>query len=540
MSAITTEAAGPDPVLLQSIPPRTRAQWAVFAILLALACGWILSLPVFPSQDGPVHVYYAHVSRDLLLGGHTYTQDYRIARPFPPYAIHAYTLMALLGFTSGEMAEKLLACLCVLVSGIGVASFAKQLGRSAAIASAVAVPFLLNRYLFLGFYGYILGVGFALMTMAVWLRPDRARPSLRAAFVALTILTLFAHPVPYLLVVAFCWTEIGAGWWNRWRRIDRGIAAPGRADVFFAAIATSFFLYIAHYSHSGSLWNNELLVNVDLRLLRIVNVLHMSDVLPVTARSARWVMTVVLGAAIVISSLRAMRDSDQPAKPTPGLSGAPGAGAAITKTQLVVGWALLILVGLPVLPRTMNGSGFFSERFAILPPLLFVAALSAAEFEVKVRKAVLVAAAAVCVYAIVLLNTYIAPYARAVDVSFVRPDELAGQHLLWRVEPWRSMTINFDPLILGDIRLVDRGGALLLDNPWMDLQIMMLEETGPKVHFDPENGPRVVSGPQVKVGAISARCALTRGESSLEHVARRHPEQWQLKQYACFEVLAPR
>jgi hypothetical protein len=386
----------------------------------------------------------------------------------------------------------------------------------------------LNRYLFLGFYGYILGIGFGLVAMAVWTRSDRRRLGLRVLFVALTVLTLFAHPVPYLLVVAFCWTDIAAGWWNRRQTVDcqdGTIAAPIAGDLLSAAIATTFLLYIAHYSHSGSLWNNELLVNVDLRLLRIVNVIHLTDVLPVTVRSMKWLMTLVLGLAIVASIWSVRRDS---------------AGRAITKVQLVVGWALLILVALPVLPRTMNGSGFFAERFAIIPPLLFVAAVAAIDFHAKARRAVLVAATVVCAYTIVSLNTYIAPFAREVDVSFVRPGELAGQHLLWRVEPWRATNINFDPLIFGDVRVVDRGGALLLDNPWMDLQIMMLEETGPKVQFDGDNGPRVVSGAQVKVGAITARCAVVRGEPSVERVARRHPEQWQLKQYGCFEVLEPR
>ena len=507
----------------------SRTAWAIFAMLLIVACGWILSLPVFPSQDGAVHVYYAHISRDLLLGGRTYAQDYRIARPFPPYAIHAYTLMALLGWMSGEMAEKLLACLSVLVSGIGIACFAKRIGRSGAVSSALAVPFLLNRYLFLGFYGYILGLGFAFMTIAVWMHPDRARPRLRVAFLLGNVLTLFAHPVPYLLVVAFCWTEIAAGWWNRWRARTGPnsaiVPSPSGRDIVSAAIATSFFLYIAHYSHSGSLWNNELLVNVDLRLLRIRNVFLMTDVLPITSRAVRLVMAAVLGLAIVGTVWQAWRDA---------------ATRRITQTQLAVGWALLILVALPFLPRTINGSGFFAERFAVIPPLFFVAALAALQLNVKTRNTILLAATAVCVYTVVSLNAYIAPFARAVDVSFVRQGELAGLHLLWRVEPWRALTLDFDPLVMGDVRLVDRSGALLVDNPWMDLQIMMLEETGPKVVFDPDLGPRVVSGPEVKVGAVTARCAVTNGESLLERVARRHPELWQLKQYGCFEVLEPR
>src|SRR4051812_4127416 len=178
--------------------PRDVAGWIVFAALVATLCAWILTLPLFPSQDGAAHVYYAEVSRDLLQGHPAFAHDFRIARPFPPYSLHAYLLMALLQGASPEMAEKLLACLCVIVGALGLAYLARQLGRSAAAVAALASPFLLHRWIFLGFYGYALGVGVALAAIGVWMRPQKSSRH-RAMFLILTALTLFAHPVPYLV-----------------------------------------------------------------------------------------------------------------------------------------------------------------------------------------------------------------------------------------------------------------------------------------------------------------------------------------------------
>src|ERR1041385_4156000 len=210
-------AANPErPLRILPTKPSERrylAGWIVFVVLLAVTCGWILSLPLFPSQDGAVHVYYARVSRDLLLGHAGFEHDFRIARPFPPYSLHAYLLMFFLEGTSPELVEKLLACLCVIVGGIGLAYLARQMGRSAAAVSGLAVPFLFHRWIFFGFYGYALGIGIALIAIGVWLGRSH---SIRSYFVflSLTALTLFAHPVPYLVVIGFAWTSLLCGWWN--------------------------------------------------------------------------------------------------------------------------------------------------------------------------------------------------------------------------------------------------------------------------------------------------------------------------------------
>ena len=84
----------------QKRSPAQLLGWLAFAALITALCMWILSLPLFPSQDGAAHVYYATVSRDLLLGPSAFAHDFRIARPFPPYSLHAYLLMALLQGTS--------------------------------------------------------------------------------------------------------------------------------------------------------------------------------------------------------------------------------------------------------------------------------------------------------------------------------------------------------------------------------------------------------------------------------------------------------
>ncbi len=54
---------------------------ALFVLLMGLMCGFVLSLPEFPSQDGPIHVYYAHVLTSLFQHGTIYQPYFYIRSP---------------------------------------------------------------------------------------------------------------------------------------------------------------------------------------------------------------------------------------------------------------------------------------------------------------------------------------------------------------------------------------------------------------------------------------------------------------------------
>lgn len=494
----------------------------IFFGLVVVYCAWILSLPVFPSQDGPAHVYYARVTRDLLLEHSTYASQFRIARPFPPYSVHAYVLMALRPFTSGEMAEKLLACLAVIVGGCGVFYLARQLGRSA-IMACFTVPFLLNRYLFLGFYGYVLATGFALLSIAVWLRADRRKPARRVAFLVLTVVTLFSHPVPYLLLLAFCWGEVLLGWWNARRgpaetQTGHALQRPTLGDFAMIDAATALLLYVAHYSHSGPLWRYEWAANWDLKLLRIVDVFRGWIELPVRAPAYDW----LIGATLVAITLAVLRQASQESKQ--GL---------ITRTQAVVGFALLVLLALPLLPPTMNGSGFFADRFSIWPPLLLIASAASFELSRRAQRVLAVLGIAVPIVALFVLGGIVDPVARKLDVSAFPKDSLAGEHLLEASDTQPGHALTFDPYLLAPARLIDRGGGLLVGAPWLELQIMILDDIGPKAILNNKGEVQMLPGPKAAVGAVDVRCDAN--APSTIHPPTGSP----LTRFGCFDIWQP-
>ncbi|MGI4831634.1 MAG: hypothetical protein ACRYFU_26150, partial [Janthinobacterium lividum] len=91
----------------------------LYAAVVLLTCVWVLSLPVFPSQDEPLHLYYVHIFSQLL--GHentTYTATYTIRHLFPPYATYYYALIGLGHFVSLENADKLVVCGCIFLFAV--------------------------------------------------------------------------------------------------------------------------------------------------------------------------------------------------------------------------------------------------------------------------------------------------------------------------------------------------------------------------------------------------------------------------------------
>ena len=490
--------------------PRDIAAWVAFGGLLAASCAWILSLPVFPSQDGAAHVYYARVTRDLLMGRPGFGLDYHIARYFPPYSVHAYLLMLLRQWAQPELAEKLLACLCVIVGGIGVAYLARQVGRSATVIAALAVPFLLHRWVFTGFYGYDIGIGLALIALGLWVGEGTRSFQRRAAFLGLTVLTLFSHPVPYLLLLFFGWTAVLAAWWNARTVASQDkdmVPAYSRGDWLTVLLASGMFLYVRAYSRSGPLWDNELLADQRDKLFRIIGVFQTRDELPLHVPLYNWVLGAVLLSVTIAACWKARQ----------------GPPTKITRQQMVVAWAFAILIALPLLPRTMNGSGFFAERFSIWPPLLFFAAASGIGLSRRVQRALLPVAAILTAFTLAILGVHVRPIAEQMDLSGTPRGELKGVRLIWRNESPAPRDLLFDPFLFASVRVVDREDAILINGPWLDLQIMMLQET------------EVAS----KSGLAITRCGDVRGQSSAEQSAALHPERWRLRKYACFDVLEP-
>ncbi|MGI4829748.1 MAG: hypothetical protein ACRYFU_16365 [Janthinobacterium lividum] len=212
-----------------------RVSFIVLLLVLTAHILWMLSLPAWPSQDGPVHLYYTHLLGALFSGeSSTYQPYFFIKHLLPPYAVYYYMLLLLSHGVSLLTADRLVICGYFVSFVLGFRYAARALGPNAEVTSLLASLLMLNWPLGMGFANYCLSLSFALWAIGIWLRlGSGVQFGRRMAFLALLVLITLSHPVPLLVVLAFGGLDL----------VCRFLSARGRGETvalhdFLPGIAT--------------------------------------------------------------------------------------------------------------------------------------------------------------------------------------------------------------------------------------------------------------------------------------------------------------
>src|SRR4051812_1465568 len=114
---------------------------AVFVVALFAPMALVCSLPVFPTQDGPLHLYYADVFRALLFHSNQYGGYFEIRSLVTPYAFQYYLLIALQTFFSAVVSEKVLLCIYIGLFGWSFKYLVESVTEHAGVWPLAALPF---------------------------------------------------------------------------------------------------------------------------------------------------------------------------------------------------------------------------------------------------------------------------------------------------------------------------------------------------------------------------------------------------------------
>ncbi len=397
---------------------RTRSYWIALALqvaVVALYCVWVLSMPVFPSQDAPLHLYCVDIFRQLLAHkSTTYTHIYYISSYLPPYSLYYYSLVALGKLTTLEMADKIIVCGYFVVIMLGLRSLTRAVSGSADWAPLLFAPVLVSWPLMMGFVNYCIGIGFACFALATWVH-NRERPSwrYRAGFLLWLVLILVTHPVPWMFVLGFCFFELAIrllGPYGKKERKARRMPVQFRADLVTALIGCLGYFYLRMF-RSAPLPADPLkpgqlppsyIHNVIYNAYSYVRT-HGLTVYSGTRGAAlvsRLGVVLIFIAALVVAAVYAW----------------PFIRARRWNWSTV--WtlfALLFLVVLPLIPDVLNGSFYFAWRLQVLLYLSTAVAASAA-MATKRRPLVGLAIAAtfLCLFNLGLAYRRISPVARTI------------------------------------------------------------------------------------------------------------------------------
>ena len=475
----------------RSIPEGTFSP-LLFAGLVAMFCVWAFSLPIFPTQDGPMHKYYVHAIASLLSGSHSYGA-YVIRHPIPPYATHYAVLLSLTRLLPFDTAEKILICLIFVCTAYSVRYCARTMGPSGDWLSLCVVPLVLHWSLVMGFLNYSLAVGLFFLAAGLWCRAAE-RIKLWVFFALACVLLALTHPIPLLLLIIFCWLDMLV------RLFQRSSVRNFRYQLFGLVIAGLSFLYpLASVDRSRSASN---LRGFGLHKDALISSLALFGISPFDTRSKNLLINFYrLGLVVLLLSCLALAAE--------GIVGRWRTRQLRASDSMLI-LTVTILIAIPILPASMNGSDFFSQRLMIIPWLGAIAAASATG-----RRVARVAP----IFAVVLAVATLAP-----AEFFFRP----VAHQLWALEhqslPEHAEGIAIlDPAMLKAVRVQHQLGFnpylwsgvlpflqaddVMLNSPFMDQKITpLMPAAGGDLLIDhmssPEEAERLING-NVDLPALS-------------------------------------
>ncbi|MGA2717132.1 MAG: hypothetical protein ABSG41_28955 [Bryobacteraceae bacterium] len=272
----------------------------LFALLVVLLLYLFLFPPVTITLDGYSHLYGGEALRLMLAGQPEVHNTFSYNSVLVPNWLSTLILVALSSIVSGELALKLLIVLIgtALVSSVYFCIDASQYHRhQRAQVLIVLLPFALNAYLTLGFYGFLISSSMCIFVLGLVLRYGLRMPlRFQCVTACLLLVAYFSHPVPVIISFLFpfaCFiADAVIHWRDGWRhstaavkrhafdiwpwlppacilpwfyvRLSRASALPGtelHADSTtfpliqrIEALARDAFLYISPTANVGTLF----------------------------------------------------------------------------------------------------------------------------------------------------------------------------------------------------------------------------------------------------------------------------------------------
>lgn len=449
-------------------------EFAVICVITLAYVVWLLSLPSFPTQDGPIHLYYTHVLKALFSQQPgAYAEFYRVKHLLPPYALYYYALLGLSRFVPLLLADKLIVCAYVISFVFGFRSLARAFGPNAEVMTLFASLVLLNWPLGMGFVNFCLSLSLAFWAIRLWLRfGGQAGTAQRVLFVAIAIAAMFTHPVPLLAILGVAGLEVivrvvrGR---TRWRSLP--YLASDIGTLFAAACTLAYVkLFTASRPLQQTVVEHQPEGTVSLIAHNAMNYAAEKGVAfllgPGAAlRAYRGILLLAFLLPLAVAVWQMLRDRERLAT---------RAGGALVL-------AVVAIVLMPFMPHDLNGSHFFAERlllFVWLLPLL--AASGGPEASRRVRMAA--AGFVVIAQAIILFsaNAQLRPVAAAIASADTAPGQIVARpgEVGLVLEDQRpvdgSSGLSFNPFLWGAVNALRHDNAVMANTPWLDLAIIPL------------------------------------------------------------------
>jgi hypothetical protein len=458
--------------------------------LLASTALILLAAPFFPSQDGPVHLYYADVLRGLLTHSAPYAQYFEIKSLLTPYALEYYALLALETVFSPAVSEKLLLAGYILAFGLGFRYLVESVAERGSPWTVAGIPFCLHLLVYMGFLNFCLAVALLLFLCGFWIRfSERLTRGRVAVLLSGLVLMLLTHPVPVavflLFILVYVLTGVateaavgpasGPASWKAWLRARR------RTLVLMTAMGAMALLWVGLFvdrlkraptdASYASVYGWLVSIATEVQLYPVMPFRHL-------LYRAGPMLLVGLACATLIDGFLAKGRRW------------PVAAIALAATGAIC-FALYL-----ILPPNINGSFYFAERFPILWVLFFLAACAALRPGRRWNMAAGCAAAFVTVVLLMMQWRNVSAIGQEIAPVLNSPPARAGSlGLIVGSETKQPAGLSFDPYMWSGAHYCRRSRAILGNEPWMTLPLIMLRPVHPSRwdNLDPKDAGRALA-----------------------------------------------
>jgi len=234
----------------------TDRAWQIFLLAVVALSLWpIARLDVFPSQDGPSHLYNASLLLHYRDPFDYLVRQYLDTNPlFTPNILASVALAILLELFEPLVAEKLLVMLIAAGLPLALDYLAGSFDRRHRVFALIGLLYSQHHLLHMGFYNFSLAVPLTLLTCGYWVRHRGGLTTGSiATFLVLAVATYLAHFAAFAALMVLLATltahdlslvairTAGERWLRRWPRLVGWLPDVGQRSLR-SALGTSLVL----------------------------------------------------------------------------------------------------------------------------------------------------------------------------------------------------------------------------------------------------------------------------------------------------------
>jgi hypothetical protein len=188
-----------------------RAESLLFAALVASAIAPLWSTPLFPSQDGPIHLWIVHLLTGWSTANATVGQFIMFNPSLEPnvgFYLLAYPFAKVVGV---YFAEKMVLSLYAVLFCYGVRYAVWRVNPASTAISFLAIPISFNFFVHMGFYNFILGTALFAPAFVVGIEQWQKRTVRGLATIgAIGLVLVLAHLLAFAIFAASIGTYVVA------------------------------------------------------------------------------------------------------------------------------------------------------------------------------------------------------------------------------------------------------------------------------------------------------------------------------------------